>query len=414
MKPRRRAVTGSIAALALATLAGGQYAGATSGSGGSGGGQTISVLIASSGPAETAAVQAAADAWAQATGNTAQVTAAENMNQQLGQALAGGDPPDVFYVNSDKFQEYASGGSLAAVGDQLDNPDDFYPALAQTFTYDDQLYCAPKDFSTLGLIINTDSWAAAGLTDADIPATWDDLSAVAKKLTTADQVGIATGGTRDRIGALMVAYGGYFVNEDQTEVTADTPENLAALQFLKGMLDAGTWKFTENMDLGWGGEAFGTGAAAMTIEGNWIRGAMTNDYPDINYKVVELPTGPSGNRGSMAFTQCWGVAAASDKQDAAVDFVNFVTSADQEVAVSDAIGVMPSRQSARDAYLADNPDFEPFLNAADYARAQVTLPAFTDVLIAFDQELVAMSQGDGDPETILKDLQQNGEDALNG
>ena len=34
MKPRRRAVTGSIAALALATLAGGQYAGATSGSGG--------------------------------------------------------------------------------------------------------------------------------------------------------------------------------------------------------------------------------------------------------------------------------------------------------------------------------------------------------------------------------------------
>src|SRR6478609_3034478 len=134
MKPRRRAVTGSIAVLALATLAGGQYAGATSGSGGSGGGQTISVLIASSGPAETAAVQAAADAWAQATGNTAQVTAAENMNQQLGQALAGGDPPDVFYVNSDKFQEYASGGSLAAVGDQLDNPDDFYPALAQTFT----------------------------------------------------------------------------------------------------------------------------------------------------------------------------------------------------------------------------------------------------------------------------------------
>ena len=75
---------------------------------------------------------------------------------------------------------------------------------------------------------------------------------------------------------------------------------------------------------------------------------------------------------------------------------------------------MPSRQSARDAFLADNPDFEPFLNAADYARAQVTLPAFTDVLIAFDQELVAMSQGDGDPETILKDLQQNGEDALNG
>ncbi len=155
MKPRRRAVTGSIAALALATLAGGQYAGATSGSGG---GQTINVMIGSSGPAETAAVQAAVDAWQQASGNTVKVIAAEDMNLQLGQALAGGDPPDVFYVNADKFQEYASGGSLAAVGDQLDNPEDFYPALRQVFTYDDQLYCAPKDFSTLALVINTDSW----------------------------------------------------------------------------------------------------------------------------------------------------------------------------------------------------------------------------------------------------------------
>ena len=190
MKPRRRAVTGSIAALALATLAGGQYAGATSGSGG---GQTITVMIGSSGPAETAAVQAAVDAWQQASGNTVDLIAAEDMNLQLGQALAGGDPPDVFYVNADKFQEYASGGSLAAVGDQLDNPDDFYPALRQVFTYDDQLYCAPKDFSTLALVINTDAWEAAGLTDADIPETWDDLSAVAAKLTTDDQVGLATG-----------------------------------------------------------------------------------------------------------------------------------------------------------------------------------------------------------------------------
>jgi len=411
MKPRRRAVTGSIAALALATLAGGQFAGATSPSGG---GQSITVMMGSSGPAETAAVQDAADAWASATGNTVKVIVAEDMNLQLGQALAGGDPPDVFYVNADKFQEYAGGGSLAAVGDRVDNPEDFYPALRQVFTYDDQLYCAPKDVSTLALVINTDSWEASGLTDADIPETWDDLSAVAAKLTTDTQVGLATGGTRDRVGALMVAAGGYFVNEDQTEVTADTPENLAALQFIKSMLDAGTYKFTDNMDLGWGGEALGTGAAAMTIEGNWIRGAMTNDYPDINYRVVELPKGPSGHRGSMAFTVCWGVAAASDHQDAALDFVNAMTSADQQVAFGNAFGVMPSRPSAADAFLADNPDFEPFLNAAQYARGQVTLPAFTDVLTEFDHELVAMSQGDMAPEDILKDLQQNGEDALNG
>lgn len=412
MRTRRTVVTGVIAATLAATALGtGVRAGGPAPA--SGGGQTITVMIAASGPAETAAVQAAVDAWQDESGNTVNLIPADDINLQLGQALAGGDPPDVFYVNADKFQEYASGGSLVPVGDQLDEPDDFYESLRNVFTYEDQLYCAPKDFSTLGLIINTDMWAEAGLTDADIPTTWEELADVAAKLTTDDHVGLATGATRDRVGAFFVEGGGYFVNDDQTEVTADTPENLATLEYIQGMLDAGSYNFTENMDMGWGGEALGKGVTAMTIEGNWIRGAMTNDYPDVNYTVAELPAGPAGP-GSMVFTQCWGVAAASDNQDVAVDFVNFVTAADQQVGLANAFGVMPSRASAADAFLADNPDFAPFIAAADYARGQVTLPAFAPVLAEFDAQLLAMSNGDVDPADILADAQTNGEDALEG
>ena len=39
------------------------------------------------------------------------------------------------------------------------------PALQEAFTYDGQQWCAPKDFSTLGLQINSAAWEAAGLTD---------------------------------------------------------------------------------------------------------------------------------------------------------------------------------------------------------------------------------------------------------
>jgi len=413
MKTRRTVVTGAIAAsMAIAAVAWGHPVGAGDAPA-SGGGQTISVMIAASGPAETAAVEAAVAGWEAESGNSVDLIPAEDINLQLGQALAGGDPPDVFYVNADKFQEYASGGSLAAVGDQLTDPDDFYPALSSVFTYEDELYCAPKDFSTLALVINTDMWEEAGLTDADIPTTWEQLADVAATLTTDDHVGLASGATRDRVGAFFVSGGGYFVSEDQSEVTADTPENLATLEYIQGMLEAGSYNFTENMDMGWGGEAFGRGVTAMTIEGNWIRGAMTNDFPDINYMVAELPEGPGG-KGSMAFTQCWGVAAASDQQEVGVDFVNFMTAAEQQVALANAFGVMPSRASAADAFLADNPDFAPFLAAAEYARGQVSLPAFTAVLTEFDQQLLAMSNGDADPADILADLQANGEDALGG
>ena len=91
-----------------------------------------------------------------------------------------------------------------------------------------------------------------------------------------------------------------------------------------------------------------------------------------------------------------------------------MTAAEQQVALANAFGVMPSRASAADAFLADNPDFAPFIAAAEYARAQVSLPAFVTVLTEFDAQLLAMSNGDAEPADILADLQSNGEDALEG
>ncbi len=70
----------------------------------------------------------------------------------------------------------------------------------------------------------------------------------------------------------------------------------------------------------------------MTMEGNWIRGAMRNDYPDVEYTVAELPEGPAG-KGTLLFTQCWGIAAESPNQAAAVDLVEYLTTPEQQLAV---------------------------------------------------------------------------------
>lgn len=376
-------------------------------------GTKIQVMIASSGPTETAAVEAAVKGWETESGNTVELIAADDINLQLGQALAGGEPPDVFYVNADKFQDYASGGSLAAIGSKLDEPDDFYEPLRTVFTYEDELYCAPKDYSSLGLIINNKSWEAAGLTDADIPTNWEELQAVATTLTTDTQVGLASGATRDRLGAFMVGAGGYFVDDAQTTVTADSPENLVALEYIQSLLDSGSFEYADNLDVGWGGEAFGKEKAAMVIEGNWIRGAMKNDFPTVEYTVAEIPAGPAGP-GSMVFTQCWGVAAASENIDAAASFVNFMTKVETQLSLADAFGVMPSRASAKDQYIAAHPDDAPFVAAGEYGRGQVTLPAFSAVLTEFDKGLLALADGSIDPQTLLTETQTNGEDALGG
>ena len=78
----------------------------------------------------------------------------------------------------------------------------------------------------------------------------------------------------------------------------------------------GVAAYSSDVGAGWGGEAFGKELAAMTIEGNWITGAMKNDFPDVDYTVVRAAR-RARRQGTLQFTNCWGMAADSDNVDGA-------------------------------------------------------------------------------------------------
>jgi multiple sugar transport system substrate-binding protein len=400
-----------VAALTLANAAcGGGFGGSTTQQ--QTGKASLQILIGSSGDAETKAVKDAATAWAGSTGNTATVTPAQDIGQQLSQAFAGDSPPDVFYVDAARFADYASVGALEPYPAKLTGGvDDFYPSLRTTFTRAGKLYCVPKDFSTLALEINTDLWGKAKLTDADIPTTWEQLTASAQKLKAAGIQPLVIGDTRDRVGSFMVQAGGWIVNKDGTQATADTPQNLAALQYVQGLLKNGLAVYPKGLDAGWSGEAFGKGKAAMTIEGNWIKGAMQTDYPNIRYAVKALPAGPGG-KGTLTFTQCWGISAKSKFKDQAIAFVEAMTAANQQIAFAKAFGVMPSRQSAKAAYLTQFPNDQAFIDSANFGQGPVNAPKMDSVLADFDSQLQGLATGD--PKTILQRLQTNVAAALKG
>jgi multiple sugar transport system substrate-binding protein len=383
----------------------------TSAGGGKTTGVHLTLLIGSSGDAETNAVNAAATAWGTKSGNTVTVTPAKDLTLELTQALAGGSPPDLFYVDASKFAGLVKANALAPYGDQLSNKADFYPSLVKSFSDNGKFYCAPKDFSTLALEINTDMWTKAGLTDADIPTNWDQLEAAAKKLTKGGVTGLVFSDTLDRIDAFMRQAGGSLLNADGTEFTANSPENLAGLQYVAKLAKEGVLKFPKQTDTGWGGEAIGKNKAAMTIEGNWIVGGVKSDFPKLHYKVVELPAGPKG-KATLSFTNCWGIAQKSKNQAAAIDFVKFLTSTDQQIAFANAFGVMPSVQSAKSQFTSEFPDQQAFVAGADYATGPTSLPGFDQVQKDFDSKILGLSDGSSNPQSMVDDLQKNAEAAL--
>lgn len=412
-RQRNRAVLGTGALLLTSALAlagcGSGFDDVGSGGGGEDGALTssddaLTILIGSSGDAETDAVTEAVAAWSEESGIEAEVQVANDLPQQLSQGFAAGSPPDLFYLATEALAGYAGNGSLVAYGDQLENADDFYPSLVENFTIDDQFYCAPKDFSTLGLVINKGLWDAAGLTDADIPTTWDQLATVAATLTQGSTVGLAFGAEYQRVGAFMAAAGGSLVGDDGTEAVANSSENVEALTYVQEHLNDGTFAYASDIGAGWGGEAFGKQLSAMTIEGNWITGAMSNDYPDVDYVVAELPAGPAG-QGTMQFTNCWGMAADSPNQQAALDLVQYLTSAEQQLAFSDAFGPMPSVESAADQWSTDNPELTAFLAGADYAQGVPTNDGIAAVITDFNASLESLKSGD--PQQILDTVQSN-------
>lgn len=355
-------------------------------------GVALKMLIASSGDAETNAVKAATDAWGKKTGNTVEVTVASDMDQELAQGFAGGNPADVMYMDAGKFATFAKQGSLEAYADKIADNDKFYESLRNTFTYDGKQYCVPKDFSSLALEINTDMWKKAGLTDADVPTTWDQLVAVSKKLTTDKVAGLGIGVGIDRLGAFVVQNGGWWLNADNTGGAAADAKVTDALTFVQDNVKAGNFKMSNDLGAGWGGEAFGKQLAAMTIEGNWIKGAMKNDYPKVGYKVVEMPAG--AQKGTLMFTQCWGLAADSKNKDAAIDLINSLTTVDQQMAFADAFGVMPSRTDAADAYKAKFPEDAAFIAGGDYGHGPINVPGLTDVVAELNSQLEKMTTAD--------------------
>ena len=102
-------------------------------------------------------------------------------------------------MDAGAFADYAAAGNLYPY-DRSRTTTTSTPRCARPSPWTATQYCAPKDFSTLALQINTASWEAAGLTDEDVPTTWEELATVADTLTTPEQAGLVIGTGRDRVG----------------------------------------------------------------------------------------------------------------------------------------------------------------------------------------------------------------------
>jgi multiple sugar transport system substrate-binding protein len=239
--------------------------------------------------------------------------------------LAAGTAADVFDIEYANYASYQANGVLAPI--EVSNPAGYRQSLLDAYSTDGKSYALPSSFSDVVLYYNADLFDAAGLDYPTSDWTWADEKAAAEKLTDT-----ATGQWGDHQPVSFYEYykalaqnGGQFLNADKTAVAFNSPEGIAAAEWLVNKSGTvmptieqgqGTADFDTNL--------FKDGKLAMLHSGIWIFGALA-DVP-FNWDIAVEP----GNtqQASAVFSNAVGVSATSEHVAAASKWAEFLTSSD--------------------------------------------------------------------------------------
>ncbi|MEU2772348.1 ABC transporter substrate-binding protein [Streptomyces sp. NPDC007162] len=349
---------------------------------------TINFWHAWSAPNEVKAVDALIAGFEKAHPNIHVKVVSNMTDDKINQALrSGGDrAPDVISsFTTNNVGKFCSSGALVDLNPFFKksgiDPQTTFPKAMNEYTQFDGDRCSvPLLGDAYGLYYNKTAFKAAGITSP--PKTWSEFETDAKKLT------ITQGDSYKQLGFMPDYHGWetttehylgqfsptYFDSKGKSQVATD-PAFEKAFTLQKQLVDQlGGYqkleKFRATLGDEWGPKhPFQTGQVAMQLDGEWRLGMALDAKPKFDIGVAPLPVpddqvaqyGKGYITGTIA-----GIAATSKKQNAAWEFVKYIsTDTDAVVNFSNAIHNVPSTLAAlKSPKLTYDPRFKTFLDIA--------------------------------------------------
>lgn len=270
--------------------------------------------------------------------------------------VAGGTAPDCYELNIENFASYASKGVLADLsGADISN---FNDTALSAFNVNGVQYGLPGNFSNVVLIYNKDLFDEAGASYPTDDWTWEDVQSAAEKIRALsdDTYGIYAPITYNEFYKVAAQYGGSLLNEDKTEFTINSPENVKAAQMMIDRVVVSNVQPNEEQMAGMGDwDLFESGRLGMIPTGIWAFNTFT-DACDFEWDICVEPGGTK--KATHFFSNALVVNADSDKKEAAETWITWLASSDEAAQLRiDAGWDLPAikNQNVLDAYLTITP-----------------------------------------------------------
>lgn len=335
--------------------------------------------------------------------------------------VTSGDGPDFVTTGADNGQGWSLDGTFQCVTDFYDDPENetenYIPNVVDQITFDidgsEEKCAVPMGYAPTAVWYNTDMWAEAGLTEADIPTTWDQLLEVAKKLTKSD-------GTQYGIALPDLGWGPYLkgngsgVYTVDGEVSINTPENKAFLEKMRDFYKGGYT--VAGMDETAARESFESGQSAMVIVGPWEDQAATDK--GIAHDLFPVPAGdgtyvyPDGTSGSNTGSTglYWWVTSQvgdSEKLPGIYEFFKFYNNHDNQVTWSLGSAYPPNNTTVTEEELSERPLIAKIAQYTDQSFIAVAglKGGFGDIIATIDTLTSNTTRTDDDIQAMLDEAE---------
>ncbi|MEG1195259.1 MAG: ABC transporter substrate-binding protein [Clostridia bacterium] len=310
--------------------------------------------------------------------------------EKLMAAIAAGEAPDIAILDNFQVASWAAQSALTPLDDLMNDAgfslNGMYDWAKEGSVYQGAIYSIPYNGDVRCLFVNMDLFEKAGLTEADIPRTIEQLTIVAKKLTIEDDMGgfeqvgfIPWANAGKPIYTWGWAFDGNFYDKEKNVLTVNAPEIIEALQWEYDFAsEYGLSKFVDfasGVIAGSGAtDAFVSRKIAMAVKRNDELTDINTYAPDMNLKVAPIPT--KDESITTTWAGGWGltIPRGAKHPQASIEFMKYMASEEAQSIMASVGNSLSPIKSVSEAVFSENPQFETILEVLPYAQVRPSVP----------------------------------------